>query len=137
MKQAFSKRIFGFMVLGLFGSILACSQGSVKITQPTNGATVSNPVKICMKVYGVEVEPAKNGVNEGKGHHHLLVDTNLPTTFTDPIPKDEQHIHMGDGSTCKELELEPGEHTVRTLFAKGDHVPYVPPITDAVKFTVE
>ncbi|NIT80738.1 MAG: hypothetical protein GWO42_01975, partial [Nitrospinaceae bacterium] len=68
MKQAFSKRIFGFMVLGLFGSILACSQGSVKITQPTNGATVSNPVKICMKVYGVEVEPAKNGVNEGKGH---------------------------------------------------------------------
>ncbi|MBI2856641.1 MAG: DUF4399 domain-containing protein, partial [Chloroflexi bacterium] len=30
----------------------------------------------------------------------------------------------------------PGEHTLRLLFAKGNHVPYDPAITDSIKITV-
>jgi hypothetical protein len=122
--------------------IVACGKlgsvkGSVKITEPSDGATVSNPVKVCMEVKGVQVEPAKKGANVGKGHHHILVDVDQPANLKNPIPKDEQHIHMGDGSTCKEIRLAPGKHTIKTLFAQGNHVPYDPPITDTISVTVK
>jgi hypothetical protein len=111
--------------------------GSVKITEPADGATVSSPVKVCMEVKGVHVEPAKKGVNVGYGHHHILVNVGQPTNLKNPIPKDKQHIHMGDGSTCKEIKLARGKHTIRTLFAQGNHVPYDPSITDTISVNVK
>ena len=58
-------------------------------------------------------------------------------SLSKPIAKDAQHVHMGDGSTCKELKLEAGKYTIRALFAKGNHVPYDPAITAEVKITVK
>ena len=110
---------------------------NVNITSPPKGAMVSGPVKVCLKTSGVEVEPSKKGVNDGKGHHHLLIDVGLPRDLSKPIGKDANHIHMGDGSTCKELKLSPGKHIVRALFAKGNHVPYDPAITTEVIFNVK
>ena len=52
-------------------------------------------------------------------------------------PKDGEHIHLGDGSSCKTLELKPGPHTLRLLFAKGDHVPYDPAVTASVDIVVD
>jgi len=109
----------------------------ITITEPKDGATVSSPVKVCMEAHGVTVEPAKNGVNEGKGHHHLIIDTDLPADLSKPIGKDAQHVHMGDGSTCKELKLDSGKHVIRALFARGNHVPYDPAITGTVNITVK
>jgi len=111
--------------------------GAVVITEPVTGATVSSPVKVCMAVDGVEVQPAKVGVNPGKGHHHLLINMNLPRDLSKVLGKDSNHIHMGDGSTCKELELARGKNIIRTLFATGAHVPYNPAITSTVIFTVK
>jgi hypothetical protein len=111
--------------------------GAVVITEPVTGATVSSPVKVCMAVDGVEVQPAKVGVNPGKGHHHLLINMNLPRDLSKVLGKDSNHIHMGDGSTCKELKLASGKHIIRTLFATGAHVPYNPAITSTVIFTVK
>ncbi len=111
--------------------------GAVVITEPTTGATVSSPVKVCMAVGGVEVQPAKKGVNPGKGHHHLLIDVDLPTDLSKGIGKDANHVHMGDGSTCEELKLSVGKHVIRTLFANGKHVPFNPPITSTVIVTVK
>lgn len=110
---------------------------NVSITSPPMGAMVSGPVKVCLETSGVEVEPAKNGVNKGKGHHHLIVDVDLPGDLSKPIGKDANHIHMGDGSTCKEIQLSSGKHTVRALFAKGNHVPYDPALTTEVTFNVK
>ena len=110
---------------------------AVTITNPANGSMVASPVRVCMGVQGIEVEPAKKGVNQGKGHHHILVDTAIPEDLSKPIGKDATHIHMGDGSTCKALTLSAGTHVVRTLFAKGNHVPYDPPLTDTVVFNVK
>jgi hypothetical protein len=42
----------------------------VTITEPANKAKIFSPVKVCMEVGGITVEPAKKGVNPGKGHHH-------------------------------------------------------------------
>lgn len=121
----------------VFGVSSAYADKAVMISSPEDGATVSSPVKVCMEVKGVEVEPAKNGVHEGKGHHHLLINTDLPSDLGKPIGKDDQHVHMGDGSTCKELTLSAGEHTIQALFAKGDHVPYSPAITSKITITVK
>ena len=111
--------------------------GAVVITEPTNGSTVSSPVKVCMMVDGVLLQPANKGVKPGTGHHHLLVDINLPRDLSKMLDKDSNHIHMGDGSTCKELKLVSGKHIIRTLFATAAHVPYNPAITSAVIFTVK
>ena len=111
--------------------------GAVVITEPTNGSTVSSPVKVCMMVDGVMLQPANKGVKPGTGHHHLLVDINLPRDLSKMLDKDENHIHMGDGSPCKELKLVPGKHIIRTLFATAAHVPYNPAITSTVIFTVK
>ena len=88
-----------------------------------------------MTAEGVVVEPAGE-VKEGHGHHHILVNV-LLGDLGKPIPKDAEHIHLGDGSSCKTIELKPGPHTLRALFAKGDHVPYDPPITASVEVVVE
>ena len=109
----------------------------VAITKPAPMSDVTSPVEICMETKGYTVEPAKNGVNEGKGHHHLIVNSELPD-LSQPVPKDAQHIHMGDGSTCKKIELPAGKmYTVKALFARGNHVPYDPPVTDSVVFFVK
>ena len=110
---------------------------AIAISQPANGATVTSPVKVCMVAHGVTVEPAKKGVNDGKGHHHILVDTDLPTDLSKPIGKDAQHLHMGDGSICKNVKLDAGIHVIRALFAKGNHVPYNPSITATVIVNVK
>ncbi|QPJ66432.1 MAG: DUF4399 domain-containing protein [Candidatus Nitrohelix vancouverensis] len=126
------------VLLFLAASLVSASaENSVTIVSPKNGDTVESPVEFCMETEGVEVEPAKNGVNDGKGHHHLLIDTDVPSDLSKPIGKDAQHVHMGSGDDCKSLKLSAGEHTVTTLFAKGNHVPYDPEISDTIQITVK
>ena len=108
------------------------ADSGITITKPAAMADVTSPVEVCIETKGYTVEPAKNGVNEGKGHHHLIIDADLPD-LSQPVPKDSQHIHMGDGSKCKSIELAKGKmYTIKALFAKGNHVPYDPPVTDSV-----
>ncbi len=128
-----------FVMIFLVTLSPALANRAVKIIKPKHLAVVSNPVEICMEVYGLEVEPAKKGVNEGKGHHHLLVDVEIPTSvgMAKPLAKDSRYIHMGDGSSCKTLTLTTGRHFIRTLFAKGNHVPYDPPISDTIIIDVK
>lgn len=138
MNKLFLKFIVLLSALLVFG-LATASAGTraIAISEPANGATVSSPVKICMVAHSVTVEPAKKGVHDGKGHHHILIDSDLPGDLSKPIGKDAQHVHMGDGSTCKSLNLEPGVHVIRALFAKGNHVPYNPPITATVIVSVK
>jgi hypothetical protein len=131
----------GVVVLALAFATTGCVVGhhaakkamgnGVKITKPATMAKVRGPVEVCMSTSGYTVEPAKNGVNTGKGHHHLLIDV-YNINVNRPIAKDANHVHMGDGSTCKTLELSSGQHTITAVFAKGNHVPYNPPVTDAI-----
>lgn len=61
------------------------------------------------------------------GHHHLLIDTDLPP-LDEEIPSDRNHIHFGAGQTETMLELPPGKHTLQLLMGDHDHVPHNPPI---------
>ena len=137
MEHIYSKFITFLSFLFIAGVNCTFAGNAVTITDPPTGAMVSSPVKVCMATEGVEVEPAKKGINEGKGHHHIIVDVNLPKDLSKPVGKDGNHIHMGDGSTCKKIKLSAGKHIIRTLFAKGNHVPYDPALTSTVTINVK
>jgi len=137
MEHIYSKFITFLSFLFIAGVNCTFAGNAVTITDPPTGAMVSSPVKVCMSTEGVEVEPAKKGINEGKGHHHIIVDVNLPKDLSKPVGKDANHIHMGDGSTCKKIKLPAGKHIIRTLFAKGNHVPYDPALTSTVTINVK
>ena len=105
---------------------------TLSIIQPAKGAAVKGAVKVCMQVTGVTVESADRGVNKNRGHLHLLIDDTVPSNLTQPIAKDANHIHLGDGSTCTTLDLCRGAHSITALFASGDHVPSKPLLTDSI-----
>ena len=104
---------------------------------PADGDTVSNPVKIEFGIEGMSVVAA--GVNEThSGHHHLIIDADLPENLGMPIPADDNYIHFGDASTSTEVTLEPGRHTLRLLLGDHLHIPHDPPVTsDVIKIAVE
>lgn len=60
----------------------------------------------------------------GAGHHHLLIDQDLPLDFTKPLPFNERYIHFGKGQMETVLNLKPGPHTLRMLLADHRHIPY-------------
>ncbi len=137
MKNLITVLIVSFLLSMVATLAFAGDYRSVTIYTPEDGATVTSPVKVCMKPWGVEFEPAKKGVNDGKGHNHILVDVDIPGDLSQPIAKDANHIHMGDGSSCKTIQLSSGKHIIRTLFGKGNHIPYDPPLTDSIVVTVK
>ena len=109
--------------------------GEVSIIEPLDGAQVTSPFTVRMGAEDVKVEPASQGDRDGYGHHHIMIDADLPP-LGQPIPSDEEHRHFGGGQTETVLDLAPGEHTLRLLFAQGNHVPYDPAMTDTIKITV-
>ncbi len=87
------------------------------------GQKVRSPFLVEFAVRGMGVVPAGK-VLAGTGHHHLLVDTPLPVFVTEKIPFSDTHKHFGKGQTLATLDLPPGKHTLRLLFADHDHRPY-------------
>ena len=61
------------------------------------------------------------------GHHHLIIDADLPPMNL-PIPKDEHHKHFGGGQTETVIELTPGKHTLQLLLGDHNHQPHDPPL---------
>jgi hypothetical protein len=138
MKKVAAQTLTTLGYLIFLGASSVFAGGAVVITEPANDATISSPVKVCMEVHGIEVEPAKNGVNEGKGHHHIIINHDLPEDLTQPVGKDLTHIHMGDGSTCKEgIKMGSGKHVIRALFAQGNHIPVSPTISATIFVVVK
>jgi len=61
------------------------------------------------------------------GHHHVLIDTDLPP-FDEQIPSDRNHIHFGAGQSEARIELPPGRHTLQLLLGDKNHIPHDPPV---------
>jgi len=110
---------------------------TVEITSPTNGATLTGPVKIKLRATGVRIVPA-TVEKPGTGHHHLFVDHDLEW-INDTIPKGSPGIyHLGRGQTEFVLDsLKPGPHRVIAVVADWRHIPLNPLVADTVTFTVE
>jgi hypothetical protein len=96
-----------------------------------DGDKLKSPFRVAFSVSGMGVSPVKAGKIEGTGHHHILINLPLPADIKKPIPFDKpdeflkQHYkHFGKGETETLLDLPPGKHTLRLLFADHEHVPY-------------
>lgn len=96
---------------------------SVHFSNLRSGYRVRSPFWVEFGVRGMGVIPAGNA-SEHAGHHHILIDTPLPRDHTAPIPFSNTYRHFGKGQTGTELDLPPGRHTLRLLFADHAHKPY-------------
>jgi hypothetical protein len=100
---------------------------AVYIISPKNGATVSSPVLVQFGLKGMGIAPA--GVKfENTGHHHLLIDTDLPSDPGKPLPASDKIVHFGKGQTETTLTLPPGKHTLQLVLGDMNHVPHDPPV---------
>ena len=99
----------------------------VYIISPKDGATVKSPVTIEFGLKGMGVAPA--GVKfENTGHHHLLIDTDVPADLNAPLPTSDTVRHFGKGQTEATIELKPGKHTLQLVLGDDKHTPHNPPV---------
>ncbi len=85
--------------------------------------TVRSPFQVDFAIRGMGVVPAGKAL-DGTGHHHILIDTTLPIDVRARIPFSDTHRHFGKGQTGTTLDLPPGRHRLRLLFADHEHRPY-------------
>ncbi len=121
----------------LADQIPSSAGAEVYIIAPKDGARIKGPVTVLFGLKGMGVAPA--GVKfDNTGHHHLLIDTDLPADLTQPLPATDAIRHFGKGQTEATLELPPGRHTLQLLFADYTHTPFAPNVVSRkITITVE
>jgi len=109
----------------------------VYVIWPSDGTVIHGGkfwVRMGLRNMGV----CPKGVNLPRvGHHHVLIDTDLPS-MDEQIPSDKNHLHFGGGETEARIELPPGKHTLQLLLGDHDHVPHDPPVySKKISITVQ
>ena len=66
---------------------------------------------------------------DNTGHHHLLIDSEVPADPSLPLPATEKILHFGTGQTETTLALPPGKHTLRLVLGDALHIPHDPAVT--------
>ncbi len=101
-----------------------------------DGAKIETPFRLAFGLAGGWGLASISSPAEGKsGHHHLLVNRDLPLDFKMALPFNDQYIHFGKGQMETVLTLEPGTYTLRLLLANDKHVPHFV-FSKPVKITV-
>jgi hypothetical protein len=99
----------------------------VYIISPKDGAKIHGPVRVLFGLKGMGIAPA--GVKfDDTGHHHLLVDADVPDDLSLPLPATQKILHFGKGQTETTLNLPPGTHTLQLVLADRNHVPHDPAV---------
>jgi hypothetical protein len=95
---------------------------------PSDGQVLpaGKPFRVWFGLRNMGVAPKGVAFNN-TGHHHLLIDTDLPAAGV-AIPSDRNHLHYGAGETEAMIELPPGKHTLQLLMGDENHVPHTPPV---------
>jgi Domain of unknown function (DUF4399) len=127
-----------FIVAGTAGSANAQSKPTTGGPTPSpagaavyfvdikDGQTVPTKFTVHFGLKGMGVAPAGSD-KENSGHHHLLIDTELPP-LNQAIPSDFNHVHFGAGQTEAEVTLPPGDHTLQLLLGDKNHFPNSTPL---------
>jgi len=123
------------VVMLLAGATSVAAGPSVMLAEPTNGATVSSPVKLRFVLQGMTLAPAGDVV-ANSGHHHLLIDTG-PVSVGEVIPSDATHLHFGDAQSEAEVSLSPGLHKLTVQFGDGAHRSYGPAMSQTITVMVK
>ena len=106
----------------------------VYIISPKNGASIKGPVTVVFGLAGMGVAPA--GIQmENTGHHHLLIDADIPKDVGVPMPATDNIKHFGKGQTETTLTLPPGKHTLQLVLGDHLHIPFNP-VVASEKITI-
>ena len=106
----------------------------VYIVLPADGAKVKSPVTVVFGLAGMGIAPA--GMQfDNTGHHHLLIDTDLPKDMGAPLPANDNIKHFGKGQTEASIELKPGKHTLQLVLGDHLHIPFNP-VVASQKITI-
>jgi len=130
-KQVFAAAAFAAF-LGASNAIAAPKPSPANaylyIGWPNNGQVMpaGKPFRVWFGLRNMGVAP-KDVTFPNTGHHHLLIDTDLPPADQE-IPSDRNHLHFGAGQTETMLELPPGKHTLQLLMGDDKHMPHAPPV---------
>ena len=102
---------------------------------PNNGEVVTQRFKVWLGLRNFGVAPA--GVNRANtGHHHLLIDADVPADLSQPLAANEHSVHFGKGQTETTLTLAPGKHTLQLVLGDSLHVPHDPAVISK-KITID
>ena len=128
MKFSSAFAVFLFCGAVLAGSTPAPTNAYLYIGWPNDGQVISDgkPFRVWFGLRNMGVAP-KDVKFPNTGHHHLLIDTDLPPVDQE-IPSDRNHLHFGAGETETMLALPPGKHTLQLLMGDDKHIPHNPPI---------
>ncbi|TCF98990.1 rod shape-determining protein RodA [Paraburkholderia strydomiana] len=130
-----SRWLSGAALAALLAASGAAQAASVSFVQPTDGASVTNPVHVVFRVEGMKIAPAGT-MTDGTGHHHLLVD-GKPLPKGEVIPANDKSLHFGKGQTETDLTLPPGDHTLTLQFGDGAHRSYGPDLSKTITVHVK
>jgi len=109
----------------------------VYIVSPKDGDKVKSPVTVVFGLRGMGIAPA--GIKfDNTGHHHLLIDSELPADLSQPLAANEKSVHFGKGQTEAAVTLPPGKHTLQLVVGDLLHIPHDPPVVSKkITITVE
>jgi hypothetical protein len=112
----------------LAGTTPAPADAYAYIGYPNDGQVVpaNKPFRVWFGLRYMGVAP-KGVKYPNTGHHHLLIDTDLPP-MDQEIPSDRNHLHFGAGETETTIQLPPGKHTLQLLMGDDMHIPHNPPV---------
>ena len=110
------KKIFSlFLILNWINA-----SSEVYFIEPKDGDIVSETFKVKFGLSNFGVAPAGYDI-PNTGHHHLLINADLPENLSQPIAANENHIHFGLGQTEAEITLEKGTYRLRLLMGNYLH----------------
>ncbi|MBS0447699.1 MAG: DUF4399 domain-containing protein [Proteobacteria bacterium] len=87
-----------------------------------DGAAIETPFVLKFGLTGIGLATI-TAPSTGAGHHHLLVNRELPLDFNEPLPFNDQYIHFGKGQMETVLTFPPGAYTLRLVLADNKHIP--------------
>ena len=94
-------------------------------TNLQDGAKIETPFRMTFGLAGGwGLAPISKPIAGKSGHHHLLVNRELPLDFKQALPFNDQYIHFGKGQMETVLTLGPGVYSRRLLLADDKHLPH-------------
>ena len=101
-------------------------QGSALAYFPNlnSGDKIETPFVLKFGLSGWGLAPISAPISGRSGHHHLLINRELPLDFKQPLPFNDQYVHFGKGQMETVLDLAPGTYTLRLLLADDKHLPH-------------
>ena len=104
-------------------SPLRLQQPQTYFTNLKDGDNIETPYVLKFGLSRTGLAAIKKDV-PNTGHHHLLVNRDLPLDFKEPLPFNDQYRHFGKGQMEAVLDFAPGTYKLRLLLADHKHIPY-------------